>query len=122
LCVFFTICFAFFYNLFFRLYKFVKKIGFGKIIALNTPDEGIIAAINGMKNRKNYSDLLKNTKLPFLYIIGKKDNFIPSNILNHFDVPENTTIGILDNSGHQGYIEEEEKSLEFVSDFLDKIE
>ncbi len=101
--------------------KYIKEIGFGKIIALNTPDKGIIAALESMKQRKNRAELLKNTKIPFLYILGKKDNFIPPNILSHFELPAGATIGILDNSGHQGYIEEREKSLEIVSNFLKKI-
>jgi len=101
--------------------KYIQEIGFGKIIALNTPDEGIIAALNGMKQRKNRVELLKNTKIPFLYILGKKDNFIPSNILSHFELPCSATIGVLDNSGHQGYIEEKNKSLKIVSNFLKKI-
>ena len=98
--------------------KFVREIGFGKIIALNTPLEGIIAALNGMKTRKNYSELLKNTKTPFLYILGKKDNFIPASILKHFSLPENNSLLILENSGHQGYIEEKEKSLIEIKKFL----
>lgn len=101
--------------------KFVKEIGFGKIIAMNTSDEGIIAALAGMRDRKNYASLLKNSKIPFLYILGKKDNFIPNNILKHFDMPEDSTVGLLDNSGHQGYIEEPEKSFKILNDFWAKI-
>ena len=101
--------------------KFVKEIGFGKIIALKTTDEGITAAIKGMKERKNQEKLLKNTKVPVLYILGKKDIFIPSNILSHFELPTSATVSILENSGHQGYIEEPKRSLDIVSNFLKKI-
>lgn len=98
--------------------KFTQKIGFAKIIAINTPENGIIAALEGMKQRKDLSKLLENTKLPFLYILGLKDNFVPSNILSFMRLPENSRTLILENSGHQGYIEEPEKSFAAIVDFV----
>jgi len=91
-----------------NLIKFERIIGFTKIIAINTSPEGIIAALQGMKQRKDYSKILENTEIPFLYILGLKDNFIPSNILSFMKIPKNTNILNLQNSGHQGYIEEPE--------------
>jgi len=98
--------------------KFIQEIGFAKIIALNTPEKGIIAALEGMKNRKDFSNILENTDLPFLYVLGMKDNFIPSNILSLLKLPKKSQILILENSGHQGYIEETEKSVEAVVSFV----
>ena len=100
--------------------KFIQEIGFAKIIAINTPEEGIIAALKGMKKRKNYSELLKNTKLPFLYFLGMKDNFISAKILKHFSTPTKTTIITLEHSGHQGYIEEKEITIKATLEFLKK--
>ncbi len=74
-----------------------------------------------MKVRKNYAELLKNTKLPFLYILGKIDNFIPANIYKHFELPANTTLSILDNSWHQTYIEEQDKTVEILLKFSNLI-
>ena len=103
-----------------NLSKFVREIGFAKIIAINTPEEGIISALKGMKERKNYSELLKRTNLPFLYFLGMKDNFISAKILNHFKTPVNSTIISLKYSGHQGYIEEKELTVKATLEFMKK--
>lgn len=101
--------------------KFVQEIGFLKIIAINTKPLGNIAALKGMRERKDLSTLLKLTPIPSLWIFGAKDNFISTDIIekNKF---KNTEIEILENSGHQGYIEEEEKSLNITRKFLNKIQ
>lgn len=98
--------------------KYIQQIGFGKIIALNTPVEGAISAINAMKNRKDYQETLKNTDIPFLYIAGEKDNFIPASTLNHIKFPRNTTIIKCKKSGHQSYIEQEDKVLQAFYEFI----
>jgi len=104
-----------------NLINFERTIGFIKIIALNTTSEGIIATLQGMKIRKDYSKLLENTQLPFLYILGAKDNFIPANILTFIKLPKNATILTLQNSGHQGYIEEPEICLEAIQKFVNNL-
>lgn len=100
--------------------KFVQEIGFAKIIALNTSETGIILALEGMKNRRDYSKLLENTDLPFLFVVGEKDNFIPSNIPNFIKFPQKTSIVKLKDSGHQGFIEEEENSIDAIDKFVSK--
>jgi pimeloyl-ACP methyl ester carboxylesterase len=101
-----------------NLSKFVQEIGFLKIIAINTSDEGTIAALEGMKIRKNHSQTLSNTPIPGLWIFGEKDNFISTKAKDLLKVPENIKIEILKNSGHQGFIEEKEKSLKILKDFI----
>lgn len=101
--------------------KFIEEIGFLKIIAINTSDEGTIAALKGMKERKNYTESFEKTKLPSLLILGAKDNFIPSQIIDELSIPTQMNIEILSNSGHQGYIEEKDKSLKIIDKFLRKI-
>lgn len=89
-------------------------------IAKSISDEGIIASLKTMKGRIDRSDILDTLPVPFLYILGKKDRFIPETILNKIDFPEETTIGILENSGHMGMFEEKEKSLTLINDFCNK--
>ncbi len=103
-----------------NLDRFVQKIGFFKIIAINTSNDGIIAAIEGMKLRPDYREVLKNTNVPFLYILGKKDNFIPVETLENIELPKGSEVLIMDNSGHQGYVEEQEKVEERLRDFAKK--
>lgn len=100
--------------------KFVQEIGFIKIIAINTKPIGNIAALKGMRERQDLSTLLKLTPTPSLWIFGAKDNFISTEIIKNAKL-KNTEIQILENSGHQGFIEEEEKSLKIIRRFLDKI-
>ncbi len=83
-----------------------------------TPTEYIISVLEGMKLRLDHSELLANTDKAVLYIIGKKDNFIPFNILDNLKLPEKHEILTLENSGHMGMYEEKEKSIEAISKFI----
>ncbi len=98
-----------------RLESEIEK---AKQIAQNTPDAGIIAALEGMKTRAERSIVLKNMQLPFLYIIGKHDNFIPYEILTKIQFPEKTKTLTLENSGHYGFIEEMEIAVNEVIKFI----
>ena len=99
--------------------KYSAEIENYKQVAKNMKDEGIIDALNAMKNRKDRSDLLKNTKIPVQYIIGKKDNFIPMSILETLELPDGAIIDILKNSGHLGFVEEKERSISIINSFVD---
>ena len=56
--------------------------------------------------------------MPFLYIYGMQDNFIPEDILSKIEFPEIHHILKLDNSGHMGFIEEKEKALRGIVKFI----
>ncbi|MBN1252639.1 MAG: alpha/beta hydrolase [Bacteroidales bacterium] len=99
--------------------KFKSKIEEMNDIAKNMSDEAIIQTLNSMKNRKDRTEILKYIKIPFIYIIGKKDNFISMDILEKLELPENSEIVVLEKSGHMGFIEEKEKSLEIINGFID---
>lgn len=98
--------------------KFAQEIGFLKIIAVNTPDEGVISALKGMKFRKNHYQTMMDAKIPSLWILGKLDNFIPIDNVNQTKIPDNCEIFILEQSGHQGFIEQLEKSIDKIQKFL----
>jgi len=98
--------------------KFQQEIQNGINIAKNTSPKGIIAALNGMKSRMNLSGLLKSTNLPFLYIHGLFDNFIPSDMPAKIEMPAISSVLILENSGHMGFIEEKGKTIKGISDFI----
>jgi pimeloyl-ACP methyl ester carboxylesterase len=87
-------------------------------IALETSDEGIIAALEGMKQRADRLHVIENTKLPFLYIIGLHDNFIPMQMLERIKFPASTRIEIFENSGHNGFVEEPEQAEAVIRDFV----
>ena len=102
--------------------KFAEKVEWASQIALATPDQGIILALEGMKARPDRRDVLKASTDPVLIIAGKKDNYIPFEVYEqHFNLAKDTEVLVLENSGHMGFIEEKEKSLEGIRIFLKKI-
>jgi pimeloyl-ACP methyl ester carboxylesterase len=100
-----------------NLDKMVKKVGFMKIVAMNTSNEGIISALEGMKLRPDYREVLAKAKIPVLIILGKHDKFISLDVLEQIQLPKESEVLILENSGHQGYIEEKDKVLEKIREF-----
>jgi pimeloyl-ACP methyl ester carboxylesterase len=102
--------------------SFSKQIDRAREIAEGTSDEGIIRALEGMKARPDRRDVLKNSVEPVMIIAGGKDFYIPSNVYEeHFTLARKTSVLVLENSGHMGFIEEQEKSLEGVLKFLDEL-
>ena len=92
---------------------FSEKISNGLQIALSTDTKTIDATLIGMRNRQDRSKTIKNLKVPFLYIEGLKDNFIPPAAITSDDMPKIRKILSLKNSGHMGFIEEREKVSNF---------
>lgn len=87
--------------------------------ALKTTDQGMIACISAMKQRKEMLHVLKNSTLPKLWIIGRKDEFFPcSRAIEISRELKNTSFHILEKSGHVGMTEQSEETIEIISDFL----
>lgn len=101
--------------------KFYIEIKKAIKIALNMSESGIVNSLEAMKNRPDYQDVFENLKVPVCYIIGKKDNFIPIEILEKIKMPKNSQTYIFENSGHAGHIEEPKKSLSIIEQFLLKV-
>ncbi len=104
-----------------------NQIRFNSIIEKNkenarkTTDDGIIATLKGMMQRPDRTNVLKNTKIPVLYFIGAKDNFIPVNVaLKQAELSNKIKAVVLQNSGHMGFVEEKEKSIREVSRFVNE--
>lgn len=72
--------------------------------ALKTSLQGVIASLEGMKNRKNRTSILKNKSLKKMFIIGKKDP-----LLQYLDLKsqvKDTNIKVVEfSSGHMSHIE-----------------
>ena len=98
-----------------NLKRFSKQVDNAKEIARDIPGEGIIAVLNGMIERPDRSDILARTSLPFLWILGRKDNYIPyKDIVKKIELPKHGKLITLENSGHMGFIEEKDKSLKAI--------
>lgn len=101
--------------------KFKMEMARALNIAAATTNEGIIAALNGMKARKDRTFILENTIAPVFFAIGKKDNYIPvEKIMPLTNLPKNKYVAIFENSGHMSFIEEKEKAINEITYFIEK--
>jgi len=90
-------------------------------IAENTKNEGIIAALKGMRNREDHCNTLKKLNVPVYFIIGKQDSRIPlASIIPQLELPANCEALIIDDVGHMGFIEAKEKTLLALEHFLER--
>lgn len=100
--------------------RFKAEIENAKRIVEQTPEKGIIANLHAMKARPDLSDSLEKTDIPFLYIVGKKDNLIDfEKTVPTIKLPRNSELIVLEDSGHMGFIEEKEKSLTIIQNFIE---
>jgi len=84
--------------------------------------EPLIAYYESMINRPDRTAVLKNSKLPVLFVMGEHDNAIPlQDVLKQCHLPSTAFIHILRESGHLGMIEEPVKSNQFLTEFLNNI-
>ena len=92
-----------------------------KEIASKIPGEGIIAVLNGMMQRPSRLDLMEEGRIPCLWILGYMDSYIPYDVIQtKVILPVNATVVILEKSGHLGFIEEEDRSVEAIIGFVKK--
>lgn len=102
--------------------KFRKEIDFLMWCAREIPREGIIAALRGMKERLDQTELLKSTKLPVLFILGLKDSKAPvSKLWDMISLPALSESLILRDCGHMGYIEAPEMTLRTIKNFARRV-
>jgi pimeloyl-ACP methyl ester carboxylesterase len=102
--------------------KFSKEIDNLKNLADITSNEGIIAALEGMKIRPDRQHVLLNSKVPVLFIIGKNDKRIPMEVvIPQTLLPEHSEVLLLDHVGHRGFIEASGKTIAAVKGFAERI-
>ncbi len=90
-------------------------------VSLKTKDEGIIAALYGMRDRKDYLKLLSELQIPVLFIVGKQDSKIPLEKINpQITLPKISEVLFLDNVGHMGFIEAKDITFATLRGFIDK--
>ncbi len=103
--------------------RFSKEIEELKKQAGKTSKEGIVAALKGMKERGEKLSLLKSTTIPVMYIIGKEDSRIPTEVaLEQVALPYRCSVTLLGGVGHMGYIEAKEETLFAVRCFAESIQ
>jgi pimeloyl-ACP methyl ester carboxylesterase len=84
-------------------------------IALSNTDRGIVALLNGMKERPDRTHILRNPQIPLLLIGGMKDNYIPLEVFERLIVAApHARVLRLHESGHMGFLEEPAPAAEAI--------
>jgi pimeloyl-ACP methyl ester carboxylesterase len=101
--------------------KFSQQIGRMIQRASKMEKEGVVAALQGMKIRKDQSELLKNTLLPVMFILGLKDSRAPvARLWDMISMPPVSETLLLRNCGHMGYIEASDETFAALMGFARK--
>ena len=88
----------------------------------NFSPAALVSYYEAMMQRPDRTDVLKNSTIPVLFIMGEYDNAVPlKDGLEQCHLPEKSYIHILHKSGHMGMIEEAEESNRFLGEFLKEI-
>ncbi len=97
------------------IYK--KEIQEGIQDALRMNPQGIIASLEGMKIRKNLTNLYTSSNFPIHMIISKQDPALDYNSL--ISQTKNTKVTVSElPDGHMSYIENKTEVIKIISDFL----
>ncbi len=84
-----------------------------------TEDEGIVALLEGMIERPDRNEMLRASRVPQLFILGKHDNYIPLEAAERIvEANPQARVVWLENSGHMGFIEEPRKTADAILDFV----
>jgi pimeloyl-ACP methyl ester carboxylesterase len=95
----------------------INEIEKVKLEALKTPLQGIIAAQEGMKIRKDRAFILQTLKIPTLLILSKKDPVL--DYQENIKQIENTDIQLATfNAGHMSHIENRDELLQVLLEFI----
>ena len=79
----------------------------------------LIEYYEAMIARPDRTAVLKDSKVPVLFILGEQDNVIPLNsVLSQTALPAETDVQILKKSGHMGMLEEPEATNHIIENFL----
>ena len=84
-----------------------------------TDDDGIVALLEGMIARKDQNEMLRESAVRQLFILGKLDNYISVEAAEAF-IEKNPQVQVawLENSGHMGFIEEPQACAEALLSFV----
>ena len=84
-----------------------------------TEDEGIVALLNGMIARKDQNDMLRASKVPQLFILGRRDGYIPVETAERMAAAHpQARVAWLEHSGHMGFLEEPEATAQAILGFV----
>lgn len=95
-----------------RLNSYIEDIG--EMILL-TEDDGVIAILAGMIERKSRGEMLRDSGVPHMFIFGRHDYYIPVEVADEMIAADpNAEVVWLEHSGHMGFYEEPELCAEAI--------
>lgn len=81
--------------------------------------EALIAYYEAMMQRPDRTQVLRDTPLPVLFILGRHDTAVPpEDGLKQCHLPRHSHVHLFENSGHMGMVEEAEKANEKLLAYL----
>lgn len=84
-----------------------------------TEDEGIVALLNGMIERKDQNEMLQQSAVRQLFILGKQDGYIPMEVAEAMVARHpQAEVAWLEESGHMGFLEQPEACAEALLKFM----
>ncbi len=84
-----------------------------------TEDDGIVALLNGMIQRKDRNEVLRQSPVRQMFIFGMQDGYIPEEVARNLALEHpQARVEWLENSGHMGFLEEPSRSAELLLDFV----
>jgi pimeloyl-ACP methyl ester carboxylesterase len=87
--------------------------------AHNFSAPALVSYYEAMMKRFDRTDVLKNSKVPVLFIMGKYDVAVPAeDTLKQCHLPEKSYIHLLQHTGHMGMLEEPEVANRYLEEFL----
>lgn len=99
-----------------------KSISMLQKAARKISKQSIVAALEGMKERREREIVLRFCSYPILFIMGAKDPvFSLDALMEQASLPRNSTAILLDNVGHMGFLEAREETLSALSSFAKKV-
>ncbi len=102
-----------------NLEVFKESVERSENIAASTDAKTIIADLKGMMDRTSRVNLIEDGKVPFLWILGTMDSHIShAEMQQKINLPANARVVILNNSGHMGFIEEEDLAVKYLTEFV----
>lgn len=105
-----------------NLQKFSGALQRSMKVGSSVPAKGITAVLRGMMARPSRLSVMEAGRIPCLWILGAMDNYINcEQIQTKVRLPGNAEVHILKNSGHMGFIEEEELALKILGSFVQRL-
>ena len=86
------------------------------------PEMVLLLSLSGMMQRPSRLGVMEEGKVPCLWILGSMDSYIPCDLIqSKVKLPQNATVVVLEDSGHLGFIEEEDNSVDVITKFVKKL-